>query len=232
MIRSVSLFLLLAVAGSAQETPADSLAALRQSAEKASSQWEALAKGLEPRIARLLPCDPTSRAAVEEVSHASDARLSALSTYVKAQAAQAKLDAEAAKRVLAEQAALGGGWNAERVEADQQHTAIEAQISELKESMRKRGSLAGAEQVLVEIANMVKQRGAKSEEQAGRRDLINTVLGDLVVASQDRQTALEKESGLLDVEKTKWSAYYIARLSRAVTECTIINPGAANKRKP
>jgi hypothetical protein len=232
MIRSVSLFLLLAVAGSGQEMPANPLAALRESAEKASSQWEALAKGLEPRIARLLPCDPTSRAAVEEVSHASDARLSALSAYVKAQAAQAKLDAEAAKRVLAEQAVLGGGWNAERVEADQQHTAIEAQISELKESMRKRGSLAGAEQVLVEIANMVKQRGAKSEEQAGRRDLINTVLGDLVVASQDRQTALEKESALLDVEKTKWSAYYTARLSRAVTECTIINPGAANKRKP
>ena len=230
MIRSFSVFLFLAIAGLTRAQ--DPLTGLRQAADKASAQWETLAKALEPRIARLLPCDPTSRAAVEEVSHASDARVAALSAYVKAAVVQAKQDTDAVKRVLAAQATLGGGWNAERVEADQQRVAIEAQVVDLKESMRKRGSLAGAEQVLIEIANLVKQRGGKSEAQAGRRDLLNSLLGDLVAAFQDRQTALENESAQLDAEAARWSSYYTARLSRAVTECAIINPDASKKRKP
>jgi len=234
MTRSVPLFLFLAIARSAhaQDRPVDMLTVVRLTAEKASAQWEALAKGLEPKIARLLPCNPTSRAAVEEVSHASDARLAALSAVLKWEVVKAKGDTDSAKRVLAAQAALGGGWNAEHDEADKQRAAIETQVADLKESMRKRGSLAGAEQVLIEIATIVKQRAAKSEEQAGRRDTINALIGDLVIAYQDRQTALEKESALLDVEAAKWSAYYTARLSRAATECAIINPDPAKKRKP
>ncbi len=95
------------------------------------------------------------------------------------------MDTEAAKRVLAAQAALSGGWVAEHTEAEQQRAAIEAQVADLKESMRKRGSLAAAEQVLVEIANMVKERAAKSEEQASRRESLDSSIGDLVVAYQD-----------------------------------------------
>jgi hypothetical protein len=229
MIRSVPLFLLLAFAGAARAQ--DPLPALREASEKASTQWEALAKGLEPKIARLLPCDPTSHAAVEEVSHASEARLAALSALLKAEADRARNETEAAKQVLAAQATLSGAWNAEHAEAGQQQTAIAAQIADLKESMRKRGALASAGQVLVEISLIVKQRAAKSDAQAGRKDSLNKLLGDLVVSYQDRQTAIENESALLDSESAKWSAYYTARLARTVTECTIINPNA-NKRKP
>jgi len=232
MIRSASLLVLLALLPAvAQEKPVDSLDPLRQAADKAAADWEALAKGLEQKIATLLPCDPKSRAAVEEVSHASDARLSALGAYVKAAAAAAKADTDAAKRVLAAQAALSGGWNTERTEADQQRAAIEAQVAELKESMRKRGSLAGAEQVLTEIANLVKERGTKAGEQAAHKDSIDALLGDMVVAYQDRQTALESESSLLDAETARWNSYYAARLSRAVMECAIINGGAAPRKK-
>jgi hypothetical protein len=241
MVRS-ALFLFLALAGSAtaQEQPARdqavqdnaaALAALRQTADKAAAAWETLAKGLESKIANLLPCDPKSRAAVEEVSHASDARLAALSAYLKAAAQKARQDTDAAKQVLAAQAALAGGWNTERAEADQEHTAVEARVAELKESMRKRGSLNGAEQVLIEIANMAKERVAKSAEQAGRGEAIDALLGDLVVAYQDRRTALENESALLDAETAKWTSYYTARISRAITECAIINPGAAQRKK-
>jgi hypothetical protein len=229
MIRSVSLFLLLVVARYAHGQ--DPLDALRQTADKSAADWESLAKGLEQKIATLLPCDPKSRAAVEEVSHASDARLAALSAYLKAAAVKAKADTDAAKRVFAAQAALSGGWNTERDEADQERTAIEAQVADLKESMRKRGALSGAEQVLIEIANMIKERAAKSDEQAGRRDTINALLGDLVLAYQNRQTALESESTLLDVETARWTSYYTARLSRAITECAIINPAATPRKK-
>jgi hypothetical protein len=233
MLRSASLFLLLALARPmpAQEKPVDPLDARRQAADKSNADWEALAKGLEQKIATLLPCDPKSRAAVEDVSHASDARLSALLAYVKAAAAKAKADTEAAKGVLAAQSALSGGWNTEGSEADQERVGIEAQIADLKESMRKRGSLEPAEQVLIEIANMVKERARKADDQASHRESIGSLLGDLVVAYQDRQKALDNESALLDQEMARWNAYYTARVSRAITECTIINPGAAQRKK-
>jgi len=227
MIRLVAILMLLAVSAPAQ----DGLATLRQNAERTAASWDTLAKGLEQKIARLLPCDPSSRAAVDEVSHASAARLSALEAYLKAAAEKAKDDTESAKQVLAAQAALAGGWNTERTEADEQDAAIEAQVADLKESMRKRGALAGAEQVLTELARMVKERASKSADLAARKDVINVLLGDLVVAYQDRQTALEKEAAQLDVESARWSAYYAARLARAAMECTVVNNPAHSPRK-
>jgi hypothetical protein len=232
MIRVLAFLMLGAVSAPAQ----DALTAYRQTADKAAADWEALAKSLEPRIARLLPCDPNSRAAVEEVSHASEVRLAALAAYLKAAVAKAKDDTEFAKQVLAAQASLAGAWNTERAEAEQQGAAIESRVADLKESMRKRGALAGAEQVLAEIARMVKERGSKSADLAARKDVINALLGDVVTAYQDRQTALEKESAQMDVERNLWSAYYASRLARAATECTIINnPGgtpAPRKKVP
>jgi hypothetical protein len=232
MIRFVSFLLFLAIARSAAaQGGADPLEALRQIVDQASADWQVLAKGLESKIATLLPCDPKSRAAVEEVSRASDARLSSLSAYLKASAGKAKADTEAAKRVLGAQAALSGGWVTEGTEADQERASIEAQVADLKESMRKRGSLAGAEQVLIEIANMVKGRAAKAEEQATRRESLESSLGDLVVAYQARQTALENESSLLDAETARWKTYYAARVSRSITECAIINPSPPQRKK-
>src|SRR5580692_3102409 len=108
MIRSASLLIALALCANAQDKPVDSLDALRQTADKTAADWEALAKGLDQKIETLLPCDPKSRAAVEEVSRASDVRLSALSAYLKTSAAAARADTDAAKRVLAAQAALSG----------------------------------------------------------------------------------------------------------------------------
>lgn len=222
------MFLAIAQTAHGQADPLDSL---RQTADKAAADWAALAKGLDQKIETLLPCDPKSRAAVEEVSRASDVRLSALSAYLKTSAAAARADTDAAKRVLAAQAALSGGWNTESAEADQQRAAIEARVSDLKESMRKRGSLAGAEKVLTEIAAMLKERAAKSADLASHKDSINAMLGELVVAYQNRQTAIENESALLDAETAKWKAYYAARVSRAITECTIINPVVVPRKK-
>jgi hypothetical protein len=238
MFRFRALFLLLAIRFADgqnqqdQQAKPDSLAALRQTAEKTTADWNTLAKGLEQKIARLLPCDPAGRAAVDEVSRASAARLAALSAYVKAEAAAAKETTETVKRVLSAQSSLGGGWTAEHAEADQEHTALEAQIAELKESMRKRGSLHDAEQVLIEISRKVKERAAKAEEQANRKDIVNNLLGDLLAASQQRQIALESEAAQLEVESGRWSSYYAARVTRATTECSIINGPAPRRKTP
>ena len=223
MSRFLAWLMLLAAGAMAQD-----LSALRQTADKAAADWEVLAKGLEPKIVRMLPCDQDARAAVEAVSHASEARLAALTGYLKAAASKAKDDTESAKQVLAMQAALAGGWNTEHAEADQQGAGIETQVADLKESMRKRGSLAGAEQVLVEIARMVRERASKASDLGARKDVVGALLGDLVVAYQDRQTALEKQAAQLDVESARWGAYYAARLARATTECTVINNPSGN----
>lgn len=232
MIRFATILLILTAGQSlhGQDKP-DSLAALRQAAERSAADWDALAKGLDQKIAHLLPCDPAGQAAVEEVSRASAARLGALSAYVKAEAAAARENTEAAKRVLAAQAALGGTWEAERAESNQDHTAIEGRIVELKESMRKRSALNGAEQTLIELSRMAKERSAKAEEQAGRKDLINALLGDLIAAYQLRQNALEQESALVDAQIARWSQYYAARVARAVTECAITNGVPAPPRR-
>jgi hypothetical protein len=213
---------LLLMAMAAAEAQQDPLAALRQAAEKTAADWDALAKGLDQRIARLLPCDPAGRAAVEEVSRASAARLAALSAYVKAEALAARDDVDAVKRVLSEQASLGGAWAAERAESDQDHTALEARIAELKESMRKRSALSGAEQVLIELSRMAKDRTAKADEQSGRKDKVNALLADLLADYQQRQAALEAEAAQVDQETARWASYYAARVARAATECAII----------
>jgi hypothetical protein len=51
------------------------LAGLEQTALKRHAEWEALAKDMNDRMARMLPCDPRAQAAVTEVSRASEARL-------------------------------------------------------------------------------------------------------------------------------------------------------------
>src|ERR1700681_4863577 len=86
---------------SAQDTRAPgSLPALRQSAEQKTQTWDTLAKALETKIRGMLPCDPKIGAAVEEVSHASDARLTAFDQYFRAVLAETSARATQAARLL------------------------------------------------------------------------------------------------------------------------------------
>src|ERR1700685_1017693 len=79
-----ALLVLLAIPAFAQQ--ADLLAARETLAQKRAAEWETLAKGLEARIVRMLPCDPRVKGAIEEVSRASQARLASLSDYLNAAA--------------------------------------------------------------------------------------------------------------------------------------------------
>ena len=78
--------LLVVVAGlaSAQDPPAGTPTEAAQNAETKSNEWSVLASGLEPKVARLLPCDPHVRSDIAEVSRASpDERFAALIAYWK-----------------------------------------------------------------------------------------------------------------------------------------------------
>ena len=120
---------------------APDLAALEQTAQKRHAEWETLAKDLSERMARILPCDPRSAAAITEVSRASEARLAALADYLRAASAQAFAETAAAKILLnaEERAPWKPAWRAPTPARRQ--TAVDMQSDALAQSVKQRASL-------------------------------------------------------------------------------------------
>src|SRR5882672_3557372 len=109
MVRTIRLWMVcvgLAVTGAgwAQE-PANALTSFQQNAAKRSAEWNTLAANLEQRVARLLPCDRLIRSAVDEVGRASEARIVALTTYWLAVSGKSKNQADAIRRLMAQEEA-------------------------------------------------------------------------------------------------------------------------------
>jgi ABC-type transporter Mla subunit MlaD len=215
----------------AQEKP-PALATLRQAAEKSAAEWDTLAGGLETRIARLLPCDPRVFSAIEEVSRASQARLTTFRQYLEAAAGAAKDDADAVQRFVGYLDTLAPELNTERAEAEQVRVAIDAQFKELSESVSRRKSLEDAQKALARLAGVVRQRVTQTEEDAGRVELLKASLAELGAQYQARQKALETEVSASASEAERWSEYYFARTARSQTECTITNAAVAPASRP
>jgi chromosome segregation ATPase len=216
--------------GARVDPPADPLSALRQAAEAKDAEWQTLARGLEAKIGRMLPCDARVRTTIEEVSRGSDSRLLALSQYLKAAVAMAKGDTEAAKAAMGSQQDSNKDLETERAEAEQEKIAIEGQIANLGESVRRLASLEAAQKKLAEIEAMIRQRAERAQQLADKKNTLMLPLANLLAAYQARQAALENEQTKLGVETARWSDYYAARIARAQTECSIINQTA--RRKP
>src|SRR6185295_4769834 len=106
---------------SAQSPSPSSLPALQQSVAQRTSEWNTLATNLELRIARLLPCDPQARAAIDEVSRASEARSVALTSYWTVASLQSKTQVEAIRGLLSQEEERVGDWV---VDASQAQTDV------------------------------------------------------------------------------------------------------------
>lgn len=225
------LFLLAITIGAAQEPAPVQPSPVQQAAEKQTAAWQTLASSLEMRIARMLPCDPRVRSAIEEVSRASEARLGATAQYLQAAAAQAGRDSEAASAALAAEQGSAREGEVETAEAEQERIAIEGQLAELRESVKSKPGLEEARAKLESIADMVRQRSADAQGQAAARTALIAALGDVVTAFQARQKAIESESGALTIETARWSDYYAARLARAQTECSITTRPVQRKKQ-
>src|SRR6266849_2037280 len=89
-----------ACAAAAQAPPPDSLASLEQDVLKANTDWQVLAKDLDARVGRMLPCDPRAKTALDDVIKASQNRLAALERYYQAADALAANRAEGSKRLV------------------------------------------------------------------------------------------------------------------------------------
>jgi hypothetical protein len=130
-----------------------------------------------------------------------------------------------AAKALAEQEALSRGLDLERAEADQQRIAVEAQLADLAESMKRRGQLTEAHKALASIGDLIRQRAAGAQQQATRRAALVAALRDLTAALEAREKSLQTENSALSIEASRWSDYYASRLARAHTECSITNQG-------
>jgi hypothetical protein len=208
----------------AQPAPAD-LASLQKTAEMKTAEWDALAKTLESRLVRMLPCDARVRSSIDEVDRASDARITAVSQYLQAAAAQSRADAQLVAQAIAMQEAAAHEVEIDRAEAEQERIAIDAQLGDLAESLKRRASLSEAHKSLAGIAEMVRMRTVSAEQAAQQRIALMGALRDLAAAYDAREKGIQTEIAALNTESSRWKDYYAARIARAQTECAITNQG-------
>jgi hypothetical protein len=222
------LFLCLVSSGLALAADPSTLAPLKSDVEQKTKTWESLAKSLEPKIATLLPCDTNVIASIDEVSRASDARLSAFEAYFE-QAATVALHAtqraeESAKDTNTEL------LKTELSETAERRAGIESQLAPLSTAATTRQELAPAEAALRNVAGIVdkgtlvvnKQMALEVPRQDGARNL--------TAIYQARETALQELSSAHADEASAWRAYYSARLARAKAECSAVTPKTSQTR--
>lgn len=215
--------------------PQDALAGAevgaRETAAKRAAEWESLAKALDAKIARMLPCDPRAKGAIEEVSRASKARLAAFGEVLRIAVAQANADTERVRLALAAEDGSLRETEAERVDSEQEQMAVEGQLADLTASAKGREGLEEARKKLAEIAATTTSRLKDAEGQFQLRATLDISLRDLLAAGHARQTALQNEQVALAAEASRWSDYYAARLARAQTECSITSSPSSRQGK-
>jgi hypothetical protein len=214
----------------ASQNATPDLAALQQTAQKRHAEWEAVAKDMNDRLARMLPCDPRVLAAVTDVSRASEGRLGALADYLRAVSAQAFIETAIARSLLDAEEKRSVEAGLERADAGQEQTAVDAQADALAQSVKQRTSLEASQKLLAQIAAMIHQRATATEQQAGSADAAVALLRDLVAKFDARDAALREEFAASEAERARWNGYYSARRSRAQIECTITQLGASQTK--
>jgi hypothetical protein len=153
-LRSGAIAIACALGGivSAQDSATGSLAAMQQSASQRSVEWNALAANLEQRVARLLPCDPQARAAIEETSRASDARTIALTGYWTMASLLSKTQVEAIRGLLAKEEERTADWAADAKETQLDIDLVTAQGASLATGIAHIPALANPQKDLAAIA--------------------------------------------------------------------------------
>ena len=222
--------LAVAQAAWAAEEPASALVSFQQSAAKRENEWVTLTTNLELRLARLLPCDPRVRNSIEETSRASEARISALTTYWMAASGKSKSQTDAIRRLIAQEEARKGEWSKARAEADREHAKVIEQNGFLAIGVSRSPVLAGTQKALTAATQSVLKSEAQIQERQATGERIPGELQEWLTASEARQNAIEAELRLLSIEGSRWTSYYAARIARASTECAITNPEEAADR--
>ena len=210
-----------ALANAQQPAAADPLTAATQALQKATVTWQTLARDLDQRVARLLPCDPKAKASIDEVSRTSQARLAALDQYYQLAVANATLRSDGAKRLLTREESRAADIADERAQAEQSVTATQDQLTALAANAQKVEGLAPSQAALRQAAEAARQRTTIAKEQADRHEPAVAALREFSAAAQAYEAAIKEERASFEAERTRWNGYYAARLARLQTECAI-----------
>jgi hypothetical protein len=211
----------------AQAPAPNSLPALQQSVSQRTAEWNTLASNLEQRVARLLPCDPQARTAIDEVSRASDARSIALTNYWTLASLQSRTQIEPIRRLLAQEEGRAGDWTADANQAQVDIALTAARGASLAMSVPQLPAMANPQKILEDIAGQYRLLEKQAQERAAAEGRLRDDLRELLNASQARQAAIDQRMKTVAAEGQRWSAYYVARQARAQVECSLINPAAA-----
>lgn len=212
---------------SAQTPAPGSLPALQLTAAQRTAEWTTLATNLEQRVARLLPCDPQARGAIDEVSRASDARIIALTSYWTVASLRSKTQVEAIRGLLAQEEEKVGDWVVEASQAKADVTFATAQGASLAAGVAQVPALANPQKGLEAIAEQYSLLEKQAQDRAAAHGRLIDDLRVLLSTSQARQLAIDERLKTVGTEGQSWSAYYAARQARGQVECALINPAAA-----
>lgn len=231
-IPQIALALLLAGGIVCAQPAVDPAAALRQTAEKKTADWEALARALDNKIQRMLPCDSQIKQSIADVRTASDTRLAALTEVLRNAIVQAAAESQRVKEALSAEDGNLREANVEREDADQERIAFDAEASDLKDTAKQRSGFDEALKKIGEIEGLTGSRTDNANRQVEARALFSVALRDLLAADQKRQNALDAEQVALSAETVAWSQYYSLRIQRADVECSITGSAPrSNQRK-
>ena len=208
---------------SAQSPAPNSLPALQQIVSQRTADWNRRATTLEQRVARLLPCDPQARAAIEETGRSSDARSVALTNYWTMAALQSKTQVEAIRGLLAKELEQAGDWTADANQAREDVAFAASQATSLASSVQQLPALATPQEDLEAIADQYRLLEKQSQERAAGAARLLDDLRELLNTSQARQAAIDQRLKTVAAEGQRWSAYYAARQARAQIECSLVN---------
>jgi hypothetical protein len=212
---------------SAQDPAPSSLPALQQSASQRTAEWNTLATNLELRVARLLPCDPQARSAIDEVSRASEARSVALTSYWTVASLQSKTQVEAIRGLLSQEEERVGDWVVDASQAQADVSFATGLGTSLATGVQQIPALANPQKDLEAIAEQSRLLEKQVRDRAAAHGRLIDDLRELLNAGQARQAAIDERLRTVGVEGQRWSAYYAARQARAQTECFLINPAGA-----
>lgn len=212
---------------SAQAPTPGSLPALQQTVSQRTAEWNTLATNLEQRVARLLPCDPQARAAIEEAARASDARIIALTSYWTVASLRSKTQVEDIRGLLKHEEDKVGDWVVDANQAKVDVALAKAQGASLATGIAQVPALANPQKDLEAIAEQYSLLEKQAQDRAAAHGRLIDDLRALLSTVRARQLAIDQRLKTVGTEGQSWSAYYAARQARGQVECSLINPAAA-----
>ena len=201
------------------------LAPLAQNLKTTETAWLTLARDLDSKLARLLPCDAEAARTIQAVNTASQARLAALTAYLKAAADTAAADVATARNIRDGEQSRLSSIPSERTDTEQERAGIESQLRNLTESVRAKPGLVSAEFQLKQLESMTRERVTLAAKQSADGPGVVEMLNKLIAALERREAALRQSGTAVTAEAQRWEPYYTARLARTRTECTVTGGG-------